>query len=413
MNQFTSNKSTVNIVFFLCILFSSLLRRIQFPIIDIGIHYLLLTVFSFLIIGFNFKYLPSVFRKHKVILTSLGILYLWMWICSFISLFPNTSIIYAIKYSTYLILFFAFLVLNNKNHKISLYSRIVLYFIAIISAIGFIEALAPDLWIFRLLKYPSFYPQIGSIMQNPNPFGVIVAIGLCLSIILEKQKKISKLELYISEFIFIPALAFSASRNAWLIFLFGLFLLLIYKILNIRQVIILISIWIFCVLLIPVSTYRVGLGNSKIFPLINLFATKTVETKVPSPAGTALSRLALWQTAISETIKRPITGIGVGVFAEHIGVKVIGRKGFNTHNIFFNVLVELGIPGLLLFNNFLWKIVSIAKVANPVTVIPITMFLASQIPDFFLYDYTFTTIEFYFLAAASNSLVRQKAGLSR
>lgn len=31
------------------------------------------------------------------------------------------------------------------------------------------------------------------------------------------------------------------------------------------------------------------------------------------------------------------------------------------------------------------------------------MFLASQLPDVFVEDYTFTTIEFYFLAVAINS----------
>jgi len=67
------------------------------------------------------------------------------------------------------------------------------------------------------------------------------------------------------------------------------------------------------------------------------------------------------------------------------------------------VLVEEGIPGLLIFVNFLVIIASKVKHANPVAIAPIMMFLASQLPDFFAEDYTFTTIEFYFLAAAINS----------
>ncbi|MEH2158677.1 O-antigen ligase family protein [Nostoc sp.] len=393
-------------IFFLLILFSSLLGRIKFPGINIGIHYLLLPVFSFGIISLSVKLIPEVLKKHRTILISMTLLYLWMWLSSLVSPFSNTAITYSIKYTTYFIVFFAFLVLTFRNLKTSsltFYYRCILYLLQIIAAFGFLEALFPNHWIFELLKFPSYYPQIGSIMQNPNQFGVIVAIGLCLSLILAKQNNISKLELYISEFVFLVSLALSASRNSWLVFIFGMFLLLIYKIISIRKMIFIMGLWLLCIISIPVSTYRIGLGHSKIFPLVNLFLTNPNEIVLPSPVGTALSRFALWQAAIIETIKRPITGIGVGVFAEHIGVKVFGVKGYHAHNIFLNVLVEQGIIGLLLFANFLVRIASHVKYANPVTIIPIMMFLASQLPDFFAEDYTFTTIEFYFLAAAINS----------
>ncbi|MEH2148404.1 O-antigen ligase family protein [Nostoc sp.] len=393
-------------IFFLLILFSSLLGRIKFPGINIGIHYLLLPVFSFGIISLSVKVIPEILKKHRTILISVTLLYLWMWLSSLISPFPNTAITYSIKYTTYFVVYFAFLVLTFRNLKtpsLTFYYRCILYLLQIIAAFGFLEALFPNHWIFELLKFPSYYPQIGSIMQNPNQFGVIVAIGLCLSLILAKQNNISKLELYISEFVFLVSLALSASRNSWLVFIFGMFLLLIYKIISIRKMIFIMGLWLLCIISIPVSTYRIGLGHSKIFPLVNLFLTNPNEIVLPSPVGTALSRFALWHAAIIETIKRPIAGIGVGVFAEHIGVKVFGVKGYHAHNIFLNVLVEQGIIGLLLFTNFLVRIASHVKYANPVTIIPIMMFLASQLPDFFAEDYTFTTIEFYFLAAAINS----------
>ncbi|MEH2069953.1 MAG: O-antigen ligase family protein [Nostoc sp.] len=392
-------------IFFLLILFSSLLGRIKFPEFNIGIHYLLLSGFSFGIISFSLKDTKETIKKNKIILIFLAILYLWMWISAFLSEFSHTAIIYSIKYSTYFILFFAFLVLTYRKLKTSsltFYYRCILYLLQIIAGFGFLEALLPNHWIFKLLKFPSFYPQIGSIMQNPNQFGAIMSIGLCLSLILEKQKKISQIELYLSEFIFLISLAFSASRNAWLIFIFGIILLLIYKTINFKQMIAILSLWFLCIVTIPVSTYRIGLGNSKIFPLINLFLANPIQIVLPSPVGTALSRFVLWQAAIIETIKRPLTGIGIGVFAEHIGVKVFGAKGFHAHDIFLNVLVEQGVIGLFIFISFLVKIATKVKHSNPLTIIPIMMFLASQIPDFFAEDYTFTTIEFYFLAAAIN-----------
>ncbi|QLE51897.1 O-antigen ligase family protein [Nostoc sp. C057] len=393
-------------IFFLLILFSSLLGRIKFPGLNIGIHYLLLPAFSLGVITLSVKSIPEVLKKHRIILISMALIYCGMWVSSLISPFPNTAIAYSIKYTTYFIIFFAFLVLTFKQSQkpfLIFYYRCILYLLQIIGVFGFLEALSPDSWIFKLLKFPSYYPQIGSIMQNPNQFGVIISVGLCLSLILEKQKNIAKLELYISEFIFFISLALSASRNSWLVFILGMFLLLIYKIISIRQMIAILSVWLLCIISIPVSTYRIGLGNSKIFPLINLFSTNPSEIVLPSPVGTALSRFALWHAAIIETIKRPIIGIGVGVFAEHIGVKVFGVKGYHAHNIFLNVLVEQGVTGLFLFINFLVQITYKVKYANPVIIIPIIMFLASQLPDVFVEDYTFTTIEFYFLAVAINS----------
>ncbi|MDZ8183633.1 MAG: O-antigen ligase family protein [Nostoc sp. ChiSLP02] len=393
-------------IFFLLILFSSLLGRIKFPGLNIGIHYLLLPAFSSGIIFWSLKDTVEIIKKNKIILLIFGMLYLWMWVCSLSSPFPVTAITYSIKYTTYFILFITFLVLTyreQRNSSLNFYYRCILYLLQIIAVLGFLEALVPNHWIFELLKFPSFYPQIGSIMQNPNQFGVIMGIGLCLSLILEKRKKISEIELYISEFLFLVSLALSASRNAWLIFIFGIILLFLYKIVNLKQIIFLLSAWFLCIVTIPVSTYRIGLGDSKIFPLINLFLPNPSAIVLPSPVGTALSRFALWHAAIAETIKRPLTGIGIGVFAEHIGVKVFGAKGFHAHNIFLNVLVELGITGLFIFTSFLVTIASKVKHTNPITTIPIMMFLASQIPDFFAEDYTFTTIEFYFLAAAINS----------
>ncbi|MEH2191372.1 MAG: O-antigen ligase family protein [Nostoc sp.] len=403
-------------IFFLLILFSSLLGRVKFPGINIGIHYLLLPVFSFGIIILSLKSIPEVVKKHKNILISISLMYLWMWLSSLISQFPTIAIACSIKYSTYFILFFAFLVLTFRNIKtpfLTFYYRWILYLLQIIAVLGFIEALFPKCWIFKLLKFPSFYPEIGSIMQNPNQFGVIVAIGLCLSLILEKQNKISKIELHVSELIFIISLALSASGNGWVILILSIFLLFAYRIISIRKMIYIISLLFLCILTIPISTERIGLTDSKIFPLINIFLenphlknSNLVNPSVKMPpniVGTGFSRFAMWQAAINETIKRPLTGIGIGVFPETIGIKVWGHKGYHAHNIFLNVLVEQGVPGLLLFTNFLTKIALQIKYANPLITVPLIMFLVSQIPDVFTEDYTFTTIEFYFIAAAINS----------
>jgi hypothetical protein len=420
----TEPRSSFSNIGFLLLIFSSLLSRVDTPY-SFSIHYLLLPLFSISLMIFNLNYVTKIFRYHKRILVAFGALYIWILICTLASNFQVTALTYTLKYSTYFFVFISFLTITFNQQNMRFYYRVVLQFINFLAVLGFVELFFPNLWIFKLLKYPSFYPQIGSILQNPNQFGVLMAVGAILALILYYKKFISKLELYISEILFLVSIAISASRNSWLVFLLGMFLLLLYRIINLKQMILIVSCFLLCILSYPASTYKIGLGDSQIFPLFELFnqslnsndietntskdqltvkpnVTSNIKTKISNPQGTALSRFALWSSAINEIVKRPITGIGIGVFAEHIGVNVFGAKGFHAHNIFLNVGVELGIPGLLIFINFLVRVFSKIKPNNYLAIIPIVMFLVSQLVDFFVEDYTFTTIELYFLAVAIN-----------
>lgn len=418
-----SSISFTNICFSL-LLISSLLSRVDTPY-SFSIHYLLIPLFSTILIILNRNYLTKIFRFHKKILVAFGAMYIWIWVCTLLSNFQVTALTYTLKYSTYFFVFISFLTITFNHKNMRFYYRVIFQLMNLIAVLGFVELFFPNLWIFKLLKYPSFYPQIGSILQNPNQFGVLMAVGAILALILYHKKFIFKLELYISEILFLVSIAISASRNAWLVFLLGMFLLLLYRIINLKQMILIVSCFLLCILSYPTSTYKVGLGDSQIFPLFNLVnqsfnsndierniskpkltvksnVTSDIKPKKSNPQGTALSRFALWTSAINEIVKRPIAGIGLGVFVEHIGVKVFGAKGFHAHNIFLNVGVELGIPGLLIFINFLARVFSKIKPNNYLAIIPIVMFLVSQLVDFFVEDYTFTTIELYFLAVATN-----------
>jgi|GEM_PF-1097343 len=424
-----------NIVITICyigLLCSSLLSRVKFNYFSsssLSIHYLLLPLFSTILILSDLNTLKEFCIIHKKVLVAIGLLYIWIWICTFFSNFPTTALTYTLKYSTYFFIFIAFLRLNFTQQKnIKYYCLTLLVLIQFIAILGWVEIVFPKMWMFRLLKYPSFHPQIGSIMQNPNQFGVLMAIGASLTLILYQKKIISTIYLYISEVLLVISIAISTSRNAWLVFILGLVLLMQTKIINRIKFILLSLLLIFCILLYPAANYKLGLVNNNIFPsfeLLNQNFTNnnfleakianpqttinlvnqnkshpsSIETEISNPKTTALSRLALWKAAIIEMTKQPITGIGLGVFAEHIGREVFGVKGFHAHNIFLNIGTELGIPGLLIFIGFLLKIASDLKPSNFVTVL-ILLFLASQMLDFFIEDYAFTTIELYFLSLA-------------
>lgn len=420
-----------NIVIKICfigLLLSSLLSRVKFTYFSsfsLSIHYLLILLFSTLLIILNLKSLKQFWIAHQKILAAIGLLYIWILVCAFFSNFPATALTYTIKYTNYFFIFIAFLSLNfPKPKNIKSYCLTLLVIIQVIAILGWVEIVFPKMWMFRLLKYPSFHPQIGSIMQNPNQFGVLIAIGASLTLILYQKKIISTIYLYISEVLFIISIAISTSRNAWLVFILGLVLLKQIKIINKCQFILFPLFLIICILLYPAANYKLGFVNPNILPgfellnqnfthetslktkilnpqtTVNLVSQQnSIETEISNPQTTALSRLALWKAAIIEMTKQPITGIGLGVFAEHIGIQVFGVKGFHAHNIFLNIGAELGLPGLLMFIGFVFKIALGLKPSNFVTV-PILLFLASQMFDFFIEDYAFTTIELYFLSLA-------------
>ncbi|MEQ9481821.1 O-antigen ligase family protein [Coleofasciculus sp. F4-SAH-05] len=428
----TKPKHIIMNICYVGLLVSSLLSRVKFTYFssfNLSIHYLLLPLFSTVLIFSDIKTLKEFCIFNKKVLVAIGLLYIWIWICTFFSNFPTTALTYTLKYSNYFLIFIAFLRLNFTQPKnIKYYCLTLLVLIQVIAILGWVEIFFPKMWMFRLFKYPSFHPQIGSIMQNPNQFGVLMAIGASLTLILYQKKIISTIYLYISELLLVISVAISTSRNAWLVFILGLVLLRGTKIINNIKFISLSFLLIICILLYPAANYKLGFMNPNLFPsfellnqnftnqnflkakianpqtTINLVSQKqshpsSIETKISNPQTTALSRLALWKAAIIEMTKQPITGIGIGVFAEHIGKQVFGVKGFHAHNIFLNIGTELGIPGLLMFIGFLLKIASDLKPSNFVTV-PILLFLASQMLDFFIEDYTFTTIELYFLSLA-------------
>jgi hypothetical protein len=417
-----------NIVIKICyigLLFSSLLSRVKFSYFSLSIHYLLLPLFSTVLIFSNRKTLKEFCIAHQKILTAIGLLYIWIWSCIFFSNFPTTALTYTLKYTSYFFIFIAFLRVNFTQPKnIKYYCLTLLVLIQVIAILGWVEIVFPKMWIFRLLKYPSFHPQIGSVMQNPNQFGVLMAIGASLILILHQKKIISTIYCYISEILLVISIAISTSRNAWLVFILGLLLLKQIKIINNIKFISVSFLLIICILLYPAANYKLGFINSNILPgfellnqnfsnpssletkipnpqtTVNLVSQQnSIDTEISNPKTTALSRLALWKAAIIAMTKQPITGIGLGVFAEHIGIQVFGVKGFHAHNIFLNIGAELGLPGLLMFSGFVFKIASGLKPSNFVTV-PILLFLASQMFDFFIEDYTFTTIELYFLSLA-------------
>jgi O-antigen ligase len=243
-----------------------------------------------------------------------------------------------------------------------------------------------------------------------------MCIGMLLGLMLHKEKSISAFECYFGVFLFTIVIALAGSRNSWLLLPLGVLLAWLYKVITLRKGFFIIVFLVFCILFFPVSTKQLGIRDSQVVPLMNFLVKESMPLKIarmrtgrpkmvrfPTPIETTNSRVSLWKAAIPEIVKKPITGMGIQVYEKIIGTRVLRQEGCNTHNLFLNIIVELGIPGLLLFLAFIYFLLKQADWYRPIIAIPLVMVFAAQMVDFFIYDFTFTTIGLYFLAAAGNS----------
>ncbi len=90
---------------------------------------------------------------------------------------------------------------------------------------------------------------------------------------------------------------------------------------------------------------------------------------VPSPTGemvdreTAQSRMVIWKEGIDKIKVHPLTGIGYGkesfkkAFPDN-PIMLEDKGLWHTHNIFMEIALEIGIPGLIIF---LWLLYSLTK----------------------------------------------------
>lgn len=405
------NQDTLSQIFFVLLLFSSLLAGINLPSAPFGgLHYVLLTGLSLAAIAISSKHtLRSVYRLHKRTLIVLGCLYLWMWVSALFSEFASTAIFYSLKYSIYFIVFLAFLPICYTHKKELFWEQFIFRLLLLISLLGILEFIVPNLTILDLIRSPDFYPRITSILQEPNQFGILMSVGAILALIFYQERAISKFEFSLSLSLFIISFSLVASKTTWLVFMIGLGMLWLYKTIKIRGAILIVSTLAVCILFLPVSTEQVGLNHQKLFPLLHqgLDQSETIQPAGKNARNKFTTRNyaedSLWNVAIDEFIKRPITGIGNGVFSNHIQSQYSPKNtGFYLQNIFLQTLVELGSPGLLLLILLIWNLVKTINLRAPQFAIPITIFIVSHMVNSMLNDYAFTVIELYFWANASN-----------
>ncbi len=580
-------KFQANKVLFVLLIFSTLLYSTKLPYAGYQGVIWLLSLFSLLLIAVNLGAVKATVKYHRYTLLFLLLLYGSMWVSAYASDLQSIAITFSKKYSIYTLVFFSFLILTYKKPNRLYYYRLVLRFLVVLAMFGIAEYLFPGLWLFSFLRFSGslvIYPNISSLMQWHNQFGVLMSIGMLLVLILNNYKSIHIVEFYISYLSFLIITPLTGSRSAWLIFILGIFLAWLYKVIKLRGACIVIALFMLSILSFSHSMQRAGIKESVLFPLSNIIANNTkkasmdsilnnssfelwisyndtyapkywrynnllpilnltrdaedgifsvqlknnhstislsqnidttkwqhlydnfhelefrslAKTKntsvriglhlsndkllvsdphtgdgtwheltlrvkmsefskntrpevakliIPDPGtevifdnvilkGTGAkdppsvskplskeldtlntedikitppyslfsSRIFIWKTAINEILKHPFTGSGMQTFQVK-SKQAAGHSFLHTHNIFLNILFDLGIIGFLLSVTFIYCVFKKAEWHNPIVIIPVILVFAGQLTDCFIHDFTFTTIVLYFLAEAGNSMV--------
>jgi len=390
--------------FLLLLLISSLLSRLKIPGLGIGIHFIFMGTIGLAAILYNRQSFIRVVQCYPQLGIILSLFYSWIWISAFCSDWRAIAIHYTLKYSIYAIVLCALVALLGSKLQISTADKIVLSLLMIIGIGGFLEQTFPNNGLINLLSYPDSYPRIRSIIQNPNPFGVLMAISAIITLLWNRDRSYLPRQYWVYPFIILIAL--SASRNGWLVFFIGLVLLRINNSISWRLATNLFLFLIVCLLLVPPSSERIvpQLWANLRAPQAAIAQTSSV-LSLNSPIVDPLvflhssidDRLILWKQATKTALEHPISGVGVGVFQEVFCRQIYGHSRFNTHNLFLSIWVELGIVGVFFFLLTLGIVLKIAIQGHQTLLhfIPFILFLSSQMVDYFIYEYAVTTIALY------------------
>lgn len=290
-------------------------------------------------------------RKLLFSRTSLDLPIAAFFLWGLISLLTATNLRYSIneirgEMATYFLLFY--LVINNlrDEEKIKDLIKTLTLGVFTMSFYGIIEFLQREnRSLTEIVKINSLTVDLGVYLILAVPV-VFILYGLSNSI---KEKFFMS----IVDLIALFALYLTHNRAAWVAF--------------IAQVILLIGIkkkW---------KTLLAVIFMIIILMVIAIFSpVKDVlihEVPVPSPKGemvgreTALSRIVIWKEGIGKIREHPLTGIGYGkesfkkAFPDN-PIMLEDKGLWHTHNIFMEIALEIGIPGLIIF---LWLLYSLTK----------------------------------------------------
>lgn len=97
-----------------------------------------------------------------------------------------------------------------------------------------------------------------------------------------------------------------------------------------------------------IVTAVILVGSVALFSSSNLIISRFFSSFNPAE-GSNSERLLNWRQAIKIIEDRPITGAGVGAYAEALNARAPNRSSVTAHNTYLDIAAEMGIPALLVW----------------------------------------------------------------
>lgn len=370
------------------------------PVFAVGFSNLLIPLSALGIVLLYRDSIPLVLARQKPLLVALLVFSGWTLAASLLGEMPATSSYYWFKYNLLGLALPAFLLLVAQKDRLWTATRVVHAFLLGLALIGVIEVIFPQSALFAAFRTEgslSIYPRVASLLGWPNQFGVLMAVGVVLTELLQRRGLVERWAGFFCTGIFLTQVAQSGSRNAWLTLLGALFWMAVRRMLPVRRAAALGAIFTAIVLILPVSARQTGLWDFTWSP--DRFETEPWTPSLSHPSLSLSLRTQLWSEAVVEIRNHPVKGLGLEVFEIDVGPRVMGRRGFNAHNLALNITAELGFVGLALALAVGWRLFRFRSPDTAVAEAVLVTMLGGQVIDCFVHDATFMSL-FYFFAAS-------------
>ncbi len=382
------------------LLLGSLCTELKMPFVHIGLSNLLIPLAAVGIIAFYRGSIGDGWAGHQRLLTALAVFSTWALVASLLGVMPATSAYYWVKYNLLGLAVPAFLLLLSDERRRWQATRLVHAFLLVLALIGIVEVIFPGSALFLAFRTDgslSIYPRVASLLGWPNQFGVLMAVGVVLTELLRRRGLVERRPGLLCTAIFLTQVAQSGSRNAWLTLLGALVWMAVRRMLPAKRAAGLGVLFCAVVLILPVSARQTGLWELSWAP--DRFSDQPWTPSLSHPGLSLSLRTRLWNEAVEEIRRRPASGLGLEVFEIEIGPRVMGRRGFNAHNLVLNITAELGFVGLALALAVGWRLLRSRSPDTAVAEAVLVTMLGGQVLDCFVHDATFMSV-FYFFAAS-------------
>jgi O-antigen ligase len=387
-------------VLFGLLLAGSLCVEVKLPIVGVGMSNLVVPASAIAMIALLRRGLADLWLRQRGPVTALLAFSAWALVASLLGEMPRASAYYWVKFNLLGLAMPAFLLLVADDRRRWSATRLAHGFLLGLAALGVVEAFFPESALFVLFRTDgslSISPRVASLLGWPNQFGVLMAVGVVLTEQLRRRELVGPRLGWICLVVFLTQAAQSGSRNSWLTLLGALVWMAARRMMPARRAAGLGALFVAIVLILPVSARQTGLWDHSWSP--GRFDDQPWTPSLSSPGLSLSLRTQLWREAVHEIREHPVAGLGLEVFEIEVGPRVMGRRGYNAHNLALNIAAELGLVGLALA---LVVGVQLVRTRSPDTDLAeaalVTM-LGGQVLDCFVHDPTFMGVLYFFAAA--------------